>query len=257
MKKNIPLFIFGYLFFIAGMVIGLYFSGYALWVNLEGMSFWGYPESITYDPNLTAEAKISRLKCPILITEGETAKIAVTVSNPYDKATYAFLEAHISMPDKYESMIRRTRSTYLSPGEETEIRWMIDSENTIFDRMILARVFLKLTEGHPPARTQHCGIMSFNLWGLSSKQILIIIPACSLVLMLIGAYLLWHTRSNDPKKKNLAIKATYVVGLLVALSVMGSLIRLWEVILFALALIPIILFSAVSYHFGRLENHFN
>jgi len=136
MKKNIPLFIFGYLFFIAGMVIGLYFGGYALWVNLEAMSFWGYPESISYDPNLTAEAKISRLRCPILLTNGETAKIAVTVSNPYDKPTRAFLQAHLSMPGKYESMVRRTRSTYISPGEETEIRWMISSDNTIFDHMI-------------------------------------------------------------------------------------------------------------------------
>lgn len=257
MKKNIPLFIFGYLFFIAGMVIGLYFGGYALWVNLEAMSFWGYPESISYDPNLTAEAKISRLRCPILLTNGETAKIAVTVSNPYDKPTRAFLQAHLSMPGKYESMVRRTRSTYISPGEETEIRWMISSDNTIFDHMILARVFLKLTEGHPPARTQSCGIMLFNLWELSSKQILIAIPASSLALMLIGAYLLWQTRSNDRKKKNLAIKVTFVIGLLVALSIISSLLRIWEFILFALALIPIIVFSAVSYHFGRIEGRFN
>lgn len=257
MKKNILLFICGYLFFIPGLVIGLIFSGYALWTNLEGMAFWGYPESISYDPNLTAEAKLSRLKCPILITEGETAKIAVTVSNPFDKGTNAFLEAHISMPGKYENMIRRTRSTYLSPGEENEIRWMIGSDNAIFDHMILARVFLKLTEGHPPSRTQHCGIMSFNLWGLSSKQILITVTASSLILMSIGAYILWHTRSNDLKKKNLAIKVTYVVGLLVALSIMSSLLRLWELILIALLLIPIILFSAVSYHFGRIEGQYN
>jgi len=71
--------------------------------------------------------------------------------------------------------------------------------------------------------------------------------------MLIGAYLLWQTRSNDRKKKNLAIKVTFVIGLLVALSIISSLLRIWEFILFALALIPIIVFSAVSYHFGRIE----
>lgn len=257
MKKKKARFILGYLIFIIGLATGLVFSAFALWVNLEGMSFWGYPESIAYDPNLSTEAEMFRLRCPVLLAEGETGVIAVTVRNPLEKTIRTFVRAHISMPDRLENMVRRTRSAYLSPGEETEIRWQIDSENTIFDHMILARVFLKLTESHPPARTQHCGIMSVDLWGLTSKQILAIVTISSLALMTIGGYLIWRARSKDPKKKNLGIKITLLIGALTMIAVIASLLRRWELILVVLVLIPVILFSGVSYHFGRMDSRYN
>jgi len=257
MKKKRARFILGYIMFIIGLSIGLAFSTFALWVNLEGMSFWGYPESISYDPDLSVEAEISRLKCPVLLAEGETSLVAVTVRNPFDKPALTYVKAHISMPDRLENMVRRTRSAYLSPGEETEIRWQISSENTIFDHMILARVFLKLTESHPPARTKHCGIMSVDLWGLSSKQILTIVPTSSIALMTIGGHLIWRSRTKDPKKVNLGIKITNLIGVLTVIGVIASLLRIWEIILVVLTLIPVILFSAISYHIGRMDSRYN
>ncbi len=256
-KKTTSRRIPGYFLLLVGLSIGLVFSAFALWVNLEGMSFWGYPESISTNPDLRVEAEISRLNCPVLLAEGETDVISVMVSNPYDRATRAYVKAHISMPDRLENMVRRTRSASLAPGEETEFRWQISSENTIFDHVILARVFLKLTEGHPPARTQHCGIMSVNLWGLSSNLILVLVVGSSLSFMLVGAYILWLARSRDVKKKNLALKVTLMIGALTMISLVSILFRTWEIILIALAFVPVILFSAISYHFGRMDSQYN
>ncbi|MEA3327596.1 MAG: hypothetical protein U9R53_09895 [Chloroflexota bacterium] len=255
-KRTIPLII-GYLIFLVGLAIGLVFSGLALWVNLEGSAFWGYPESISYDPDLTAEAEISRLKCPVLLTEGEIGKIKVLVRNPNNYTINTWVEAHISKLGELENMLRRTRTATLKPGEETELRWQIDTENTIFDHMILARVFLKLTQGHAPSRTKHCGIISMNLWGLKSTHILVLTITSSIVLMLLGVYILLRARSQDTSSPHLALKITVVIGALTIISLICSLLSIWVVILITFALIPIIIFSAVSYHFGRIEGQYN
>ena len=257
MKTRKTPLIIGYLLFLIGLAIGLVFSGLALWVNLEGAAFWGYPESISYDPALTAEAELSRIKCPVLLTEGEIGKIKVLVRNPNTYTITTYVEAHISMVGELENMLRRTRSATLMPGEETELRWQITSENTIFDHMILARVFLKLTQGHAPSRTKHCGIISMNLWGLQSKQILVLTITSSIVLMLLGTFILLRARSQDTSSRKLSLKITLAIGVLTIISLICSLLSIWVLILISLALIPIIIFSAVSYHFGRVEGHYN
>ena len=257
MKTRAAPLIIGYLIFIIGMVIGLAFSGLALWVNLEGTAFWGYPESISYDPALTAEAELSRIKCPVLLTEGEIGKIKVLVRNPNTYTITTYVEAHISKVGEQENMLRRTRSATLMPGEETELRWQITAENTIFNRMILARVFLKLTQGHAPSRTKHCGIISMNLWGLQSKQILVLTVTSSIVLMLLGSFILFRARNRNTSTRNLAFKITLVIGALVIVSMICSLLSIWVAILICLAFIPIIIFSALSYHVGRIEGQYN
>ena len=248
---------FGYLILLIGLVIALAFSGLALWVNLEGLAFWGYPESVSYDPGLTTQAEISRLKCPVLLTDGEKGVMRITVSNPNNFTITSHMEAHISKVGELENMLRRTRTATLKPGEETEFRWQITTENTIFDHMILGRVFLRLTQGHAPSRTKHCGTISFNLWGLNSKQIITLVSILSVGLILLGALILWRTHARDTSSKKLSFRISLVIGFLSIINLVCSLLSIWVVILIALALIPIIIFSGFSYHVGRMEGKYN
>ena len=87
---------FGYLILLIGVLLALAFSGLALWVNLEGLAFWGYPESISYDPDLTTYADISRLKCPVLLTDGEKGVMRITVTNPNEFTITIHMATHIS-----------------------------------------------------------------------------------------------------------------------------------------------------------------
>ncbi len=257
MKTKTPNLIFGSLLFISGLAIGLVFSGLALWVNLEGMAFWGYPESIAYDSSLTKEAKIGRLDCPILLTDGETGTIRLPISNTIDSPTTAWIKAHLSMPGRVENMVRRLRSVELAPGEESEMRWLVTTDNTIYGRMILVRVFLQLTEFHPPAQTQHCGIISANLWGLSSTQILTVTVGSSLLLILGGAYIIWRSIPDWTRKAKGKAIIPGTLGALTIISMIGGLFRVWEVILAAVILIPILIFSAVGYYIGQMNSRYN
>jgi hypothetical protein len=249
--------LFGYLIFLIGVLLALAFSGLALWVNLEGLAFWGYPESISYDPDLTTYAEISGLKCPVLLTDGEKGVMRITVTNPNEFTITTHMAAHISKLGEDENMLRRARTATLLPGEETEFRWQITTDNTIFDHMILGRVFLRLTSGHSPSRTKSCGTISLNLWGLESKQLLILVTSLSIGLILLGALILWRSYAREKTPKKLAFRISLVIGLLSILSLVSSLLSSWLFILISLALIPIIIFSGFSYHVGRMEGKFN
>jgi len=96
-----------------------------------------------------------------------------------------------------------------------------------------------------------------NLWGLQSKQILVLTITSSIVLMLLGTFILLRARSQDTSSRNLALKITLVIGVLTIISLICSLLSIWVAILITLALIPIIIFSALSYHIGRMEGQYN
>ena len=257
MKNNSFGKIFGVLLFTMGLVIGIVLSSLAIWVNLEGLAFWGYPESISFDFNLTREADLSRLECPILLTDGEIGTVKLLIRNPNEAPTRAWVKAHISMPDRTENMVRRIRNTNIQPGGESEMRWQVTTENTIFDHMILVRVFLQLSEFHPPSQTLHCGIISANLWELSSTQIIAGTVASSLLLMFLGSYTFWKTSADKKVKTNLVLKIILLIGALTIISILSGLFRIWVIGLIAIILIPIILFSAVTYNFDRTNKGIN
>lgn len=246
MKKNTTFLIIGCVLFISGVVIGLVFSGMYLWASLEGMAFWGYPESISYDSSLTTEARISRLKCPTLITDGEVGTITLRISNITDQTTRAWIKAHISRPGRLENMVRRTRNTYLSPGDETEMVWLVTTDNTLYNRMVLMRVFLKLTEFHPPARTQHCGIISANLWGMTSNQILGLIIGSNVIFTATGTFMIWHSRRDLSQKERKGRYIPAIIGSLTILSTLSTLTNYWEIIVLAFIIIPILVFSSTQ-----------
>lgn len=257
MKNKTLWLIIGYILFIGGLAIGLVFSGLYLWANIEGLAFWGYPESITFDNALSTDVDIGRLKCPLLLTDGELGVVRLPVTNISDKSTRAFLKAHISMPGELENMVRRARSTNLGPGEKSEVRWQVTTENTIFDHMILIRAFGMMTEFHPPSRTQHCGIISANLWGLSSTVIVLLAVGGSLILMVAGVYIVLRTRIPAEKGTNIWLVIFGLLGLLTAISLISSLFHIWEVVLLAAILIPVLIFSSIGYYLGKRDNRYN
>ena len=252
-KKNITGLSLGFILFTTGLFIGLAFSSLAAWAHLEGMAFWGYPESISFDSNLTREAELTRLQCPILLTDGEIGTVRLQINNPNETPTRIWVKSHISMPGRLENMLRRTRSRYLEPGGESEIRWQVSTENTIHNHMILVRVFQQRTEHHPPNQTRHCGIVSANLWGLSSSQILTGTVISTIALLGSGIYTWFRFSSEKMRESNRVLKVMGAIGTLAVIALAGSLLRVWQIGFPALILIPIIIISFVSYHLGRLQ----
>lgn len=256
-QKSLPFLIFGLLVYVVGIVASMTLNIFVLWANLEGQSFWGYPEAIAFDTTLTTEARLSRLSCPVMLAPGETGNVDVKVHNPNDYPIEAWISAHISKPGETESMIRELRSVPLAPGESSVLRWQVDTNNVINRRMILVRVFLRLTDSHPPARTKHCGVMLVDLWGMSGRAVTLLVLIGGHVLQAGGVWLWWHGRNLDGKRNHLVRNVLIALSILSLVMSAGSLTHSWVFSMLALLLALLILFSTAGYGLGMSDRASN
>lgn len=213
MKKNTKFI--GILVFTICFALGAVFNGLAFWSDLEGMSFWGYPESNSYDPEMELDSQFGRLYCPIFITPSETATVKAIVRNPKDSPVANWVQAHISKPGETYNLVRDKQEVDLAPGEKVEISWQVKPENILFDRIIFVRVFLKQTANHPPSATRHCGIFVRDLGIFTGKQATTLVLGISLLGMLLAGFGWWLGSDRElPGPGTLSGKLIWLTGLM-------------------------------------------
>jgi hypothetical protein len=188
--------IFGVVLFTFCLLLSVAYNGLAFWSDLEGMSFWGYPESNSYDPEIETDGRLHNLICPVLVTSSEVAIVRVKVSNPKDFPITPIIQASISNPSVQDNLVRDKQTLALAAGETVELSWQVGKENILFGRVIFARVYLFQSAYHPPSATAHCGIMVRDLGGLSGVQLSIFVIGASLIGMLAGALIWWSAREG-------------------------------------------------------------
>lgn len=188
--------IFGVVLFTFCLLLSVAYNGHALWSDLEGMSFWGYPESNRYDPKIETDGRLHNLICPVLVASSETAIVKVKVSNPKDFTITPSVQASISNPSVQDNLIRDKQILTLAAGETVELSWQVGRENILFGRVILVRVYLFQSAYHPPSATTHCGIIVGDLGGLSGEQLSIFIISVSLIGIVAGALIWWSAREG-------------------------------------------------------------
>lgn len=255
--KNTSLIIISIIIYLLGYGISTAFNSLVLLANLEGQSFWGYPEAIAYDSSLTREARISGLRCPILLTPGVSGTVSINVKNPNDYPIEAWISAHISNPDMTENMMRDTQGVPLAPGESSTLRWEVSNENIIRNRTILVRTFLRLTDRHPPSRTTHCGIISLDIWGLSSNAIIIIALVGGHILQGFGIWMLWQIRLKMRKRNHFVRNVFLALSIFSLIMTVASLLHSWVLGLIGLLLALLLLFTAFGYGIGKSDNPVN
>lgn len=189
--KNQRLKIPGILLFIVCLLLGTGYNFMAFWSDLEGMSFWGYPESTSYDPEIETDGNLHSLICPVLITSSETASVRVRVSNPKDYPIKPNIQVSISNQNEKDQLTRDKKQLLLDPGESVEMSWLVDKDNILFDRVVFVRVFLYQSAYYPPSKTAHCGIYARDLGKLNSTQISSLVTGVSLLGMISGSLFWW------------------------------------------------------------------
>lgn len=256
-RKNTTLLIPSLIVYALGIAASLTFNIFVLWANLEGQSFWGYPEALAFDSNLTTEARLSRLSCPVILTPGETGMVEVKVRNPNGYPIDAWISAHISKPGELENMVREMRGVPLAPGESAILRWEVTEDNIINRRMIIMRVFLRLTDKHPPARTKHCGVMTTDLWGLSSRSITLIALVGGHILQAAGIWMWSQTRQQMQKKTYLTRNVMITLSIFSLVMSVGSLTHSWVFSMLSLLLSLLLVFTTLGYGLGMADRPSN
>jgi hypothetical protein len=252
-QKNIHILVISIIIYFLGFASSMAFNSLSLWANLEGQSFWGYPEALAYDSSLTREARLYGVRCPMLLTPGETGSVTIDVRNPNDYPIEAWVSTHISMPGMFESMARDLTSVSLAPGERSTLRWEVSEENVIRNRIILVRAFLRLTDRHPPSRTSHCGIVALDLWGLPSNVVMILALVGGHLVQAVGIWSLWQGRMKIGKKDNFLRNILIALSIFSILMTMGSLLHSWVIGLMGLLLALLLAFTAFGYRIGQSD----
>lgn len=237
----------GSILFLIGLVIGLLLNLRVSWSFVEGMSFWGYPEEIYFDPSLTSEGKITRFKCPILITPNETKEIRIQVKNPKEYPIRPVLEFVESNPNPQGSIIRESQNLSIEPDKSASTTYPLSFNNQNSFHIRYIRAFLHQDNIYPAATTKHCGVVVFQLGRLSSVAIISLGIGLYTILMLSGLWL-FDKSSKAPNPGSDRIKNGMVVlGFFMIASTLANLLTLSFVAILLLVLTVLAFFSILQH----------
>ncbi|MBM4429581.1 MAG: hypothetical protein FJ026_04430 [Chloroflexi bacterium] len=165
--------------FSVGFLLGLAFTIANVWADFE---------AVLFDPSVGAEAALSSLRCPVLITPQESGTVVATFSNPSELALLRTVRAHIS--HGFATLMREESERFvLEPGQSRQVVWTVTAADAAWRHFILVRVH-ELRNYPLPSRTGSCGILVVNVSGLTGNQI-VALTAATAVLSMAVSVVLW------------------------------------------------------------------
>jgi hypothetical protein len=197
----------GIVFFSCGILVNILFFALLSWPGLEAYDYFGYQP---------AEAALTSLRCPFVLTTHESGQVTATYTNPSRLTFTPQFRVVISSPDLLNRTVKTTPS--IAPGETMVMHWAITSNDVVFGRMILAEVYVSPVYG-TPNRVGRCGTLWVDLPQLTGMQIFVGALAAGLLLTGLG-WGLWIVRyrpkqgdGSDVTGAMLALTAIVLLGM--------------------------------------------
>ena len=227
MKFRLLLFSWlGALLFLAGVFVGLTLSGAVAWGESEARIY----SSFNGDSNLA-------IKCPMIISPAETGTISAEIVN----LTGEDIKPVVTVEITHGKVPREIKQTFpLKSLKSESVQWIVDSSDVIFERVILVNA-LQSRYSHNPSRSGSCGILVFNLFGLTGVQTFGLLLGFSLILMLAGGGLWLHVRRPLDRFSGSLVQINTVLLAVTILALLSTLARWWGLALFFDALILLVM----------------
>ncbi|MCI0556058.1 MAG: hypothetical protein L0287_34375 [Anaerolineae bacterium] len=216
----------GALLFLVGVLIGLSLSAAVAWGESEARIYSSY----NGDLNLG-------LKCPLIMSPAESGVVSADIINLTDEEIKPVVTAEISH-GKLPREIRQTLS--LASTQSEMVQWTVDSSDVIFERAILVNV-IQRRYGDNPSRSGSCGILVFDLFGLTGVQTFGLVFTLSLILMLSGGSLWLYARRPLDKFSGNIVQINSILLGITMLALLSTLARWWGLALFFDALILLVM----------------
>jgi hypothetical protein len=227
------------LFFLAGALLQMAISAALLWGELE--------VRLLISPSGNSALT---LRCPHILSFGETGMIRATIRNPLDQDIQPSVTAEISRNGNTQQM---SDLVVLAAHETKTVEWEVDASNLIFGRLILVSV-LQGKSNNLPAHQSYCGILVLNLLGMKGQAIVVLLCVTSFALLTLGALLWLRTRLPLNERDEHIARAFGSLAVLTTLGLFTALLRWWGliIILDALALLVIVvIFTDVLFGSGQ------
>jgi len=229
----------GITLFMIGALIG-----YLIFVG----AFFQDTEALVFSASSSGDEVLRSMRCPEMITNGETGMIEVTITNNSDKRLYRYVRTDISQG--FLTMKREiNESFYMDPGESKTLTWEVSDDDAAWGYVILVKVFVFKQNPHP-SMLGTCGIASLDIPFLRGWQLIIIAAAVSMGIMGIGYWK--YVKANQPltrKKRSLAVNMK-VIAVTVMLAMGSMLLEIWymELVFF---IFTIILLAESTFKFSQ------
>jgi hypothetical protein len=212
MKIKSPSPILSIMLYIFGVLIGFTLVLLATWSNVEAQ-FYGFYRR--------ASNPLPGLRCPILMTDGETTQISLRIKNTTDKPLSPNIRMEISRPGM---LFLSTQTVKLQPGESKTVFWAIGPDNIDLGHFIFAETLVY--SFYPiPERQGICGIYILNLPGRGGPIVAVMI-LLSLLGMGAGLYGLHHL-SNPSPRVLIARRPLLALVVLMTVSLIVTIIGWW------------------------------
>jgi hypothetical protein len=222
----------------------LFLFGMLLALLLVVMSFWPDMEARLFDPGQVAEARLTTLRCPMVVTPADEAQITATFRNTLDRDLRLLVVARIS--EGRLTMMREARTLLsLPPGSKEMLAWDIAPEDAVFGRVIMARVH-QFRSFPYPSRDKVCGVLFLNLPWLTGGQLVWMLSSLTLLSLGGGAWLwLRQERPLSEAKRRRAISVGALTAVLFA-AFLAGLLGVWLVSLLLLGFMLLLFVSMLE-----------
>jgi hypothetical protein len=188
------------LLFIIGAVIG---------IALQGITFVGDFEAMRFGATYRFDNPLRNLACPIIITDKETSRVAVTLTNTSDRQIEFRFRTYISQGSA-TLITEDNTSLNLDAGETGAIYWTITPDDAAFERLILVKVRRFPRYGFPSSEGA-CGVLYVKTSLLTGDQVFFSLAAIALICM-VGGAILWAL-VNRPLKRAAWTSLATMIGL--------------------------------------------
>jgi hypothetical protein len=218
--------------------------GIGLALLLVVMASWPNMEARMFDPSVVAEARLTSLRCPIVVTPADEAQITATFRNSSDRNVRLYIVARIS--EGYLTLMRQTETLLsLAPGERHTLTWDIAPEDAVYGMVIMARV--QQHRSFPfPSRDRTCGILFLDMPWIKGGQLIGLLISLTLVSLGTGAFLwLRQERPLSEAKRKQALSMGGIIAILFA-AFLAGLLGAWLVSLLLLIGILVLFISVLE-----------
>lgn len=219
--------------------LALYGLGLILGVAVIAVAAWGGMESAFFDHVPNSDKILTSLRCPMLISDQETATIGVTITNPSQYKVNPGVTANISagyftVSEEYSDRIM------LDPGQSAQMTWQASVANAAYNRSLIF-VHVSISPSYPlEAANGTCGIVVLKLGGIRGQLLLDSVAVLAMLLVAAGLWI-WHRQhSTDRNLKMRSLNnGLRALALVLLLGVLLSFLKLW--FLGVLSLVVVIL----------------
>jgi hypothetical protein len=223
--------------------IMLYILGALIGFTLVFLSTWADVEAQFYGFYRRANVPLPTLRCPIVMTDSETAQVSLRLKNTTDKPLSPNLRAEISTP---ALPFLSTQTVKLEAGESKTVYWAIGPDNVDLGHFIFAQV-LAYSFYPIPDRQGTCGIYILNLPGRGGTYVAL---ATLLSLLGMAAGLYGLRLIPNPSRRILMVKRPMLaLAILMTVALIVTIIGWWWPGL--ILLILLVLLSVVTLVYSR------